>query len=170
MTTHELGDCEEEYELNSAEWARSILALGSIVVFGVFGFGLAIFRSLQAGSVDWLLISVSIILSGIAGYVLYQIRPRLLSLAVCEEGLFVHERDGDTSILWTDITSIEETIHETKAKNVLHLFIETSGETNLLVNGLTIERFDEFLDTMRQRAAMHDLEWIDGGTLPRDAQ
>jgi hypothetical protein len=161
MEAAELGVQHAQYNANGEEWGRSFLACGAMITMGAFGFVLACYRYYTSGSPNWILLLIGPLLAGVGGYVLFQVRPRLLSLAIHEGGLLIKERGGDTVFRWNEVTRIEESVDRAKSANIHQVFVETVGETNLLVNSTSISSFDEFLSKLRQRAAEHDLVWVD---------
>lgn len=163
MEPAELGRKYKEYGLNGEEWDRTLLVCGSMIVMGALGIAIACYRWAISGMADWILFVTGTLLAGISGYVLYKLRPRLISLAIHENGLFVCERDGDTSFRWTEISKIEESVHQTKAGEVREVLIEAENGTGLRANALTISSFDDFLTELRERTSRPGVEWTEAG-------
>ena len=155
----ELGAQEREYAFDRKEWDRSRIVLGSMTLMGTAGVAIGCYRSVIGGSLDWMLILVGLVLALVSGRYLYLIRPGLLSIAIHENGLRVVERDGESETLWGRIAKIEECVYRSRHGDVPQIMIETVAGTHLLVMSQMLVSYDDFLASLRKKAADHDVRW-----------
>ena len=126
---------------------------------GIGGVAIGCYRSVMGGSLDWMLILLGLVFATACGRYLYLIRPRLLSIAIHENGLRVVERDGESEYLWSEIAKIEECAYRSRQGAVPRIMIETVAGTHLHVMSQMLASYDDFLASFRKKAADHDLRW-----------
>jgi hypothetical protein len=97
---------------------------------------------------------------------LLQQRPRVLSVELCEDGLRVNERGGANSFRWSEIAKVEESSHQppNSTRVLRQVVVELVDQRRYLMNTLTIESFDRFLEMLRQRAGAAHVAWTEAET------
>ena len=168
MSRVELGAEIKTFGFNEEEWGRSIIACSAMIILGTVGIATGCYELFKSGTFDWASFLLGSLLGPFlvagGGYLLYQLRPWLMSITIHEHGLQIQERGGTRILIWQDITRIEESVlGRERRQSVRQLMIEGPQGLGLLVNELGIASFDDLCATLRQLAGEYRIEWNDLG-------
>jgi len=153
-----IGKPIRKFEVSREPWEKTILALGSSIFVGILCVGFGIYQSFSSGTIQWSMPLIGLVLCGISGHMLFRLRPTLMSVTVCEDGIQVSERLGDTEVPWAEVEKVERVNHKLKHESsISQLFFETSGEVNLLFGSSEIIQFDDFVQLVLQNSLIESV-------------
>jgi len=149
-----LGQVQETFSCNKIEWYKALTVLGTVAALGVAGVAFGIYDSVMGGALGWICLALGLAVGGFAGYFIHISWPTMQSFAICENGLRMNDSRFPAELLWDQISAIEESDRDESTRQI---FIQKADETGYLTNSITLDRYDLFVEMMRNAGAEHGI-------------